>query len=573
MEKIRKNDTASLLMVVGIIFIVVAGTIFVSTAWRYLPTAGKQGILFLGMVFLFLGAGRLAGNPKMKKTETALYYLGTSCLGLFTLSVCGEWLSIEGSLSSFQQIIGWNTKAILVAGIVMLPPVVLRFAKKRTAFDFVMMALLADWVLFWVQVVGGYGWLGACIISGMGLTAYALADYLRDQWMRGNGRMELAFIVLYILHAINFIVHDVTLSWAGDVFTSRLGLFMMALFMTGITELILLTRNYPIFRVFNSLSIYWSIITGVNLLQKILRDQNLYLWDGEWQHFCAFTLCAICMIYFARKEMLVVTAVWGGLLPFAQILVYGDYDIIFCHIDHKVMPYIPFTGILVLAFGFLLVQKYRDGSLGREQAVRYLRALSMQGIIMLVLFYASKYPFYEKGIYSLLLLQSLAVAFLFQNPVGNRCFKTAALFFGEILLGLSMDSAISVNYGVEQFCFLVAIGVFLIGVIWDQYGYLIKTFQFVCICLLMLILLANTLLVGNVENALILGGVGAIMLCFSAIGNSRRYVVLSSVVLIILAFYVTRSFWSSIAWWVYLFAAGVVLVILAVHKEKKMGKQ
>lgn len=570
MEKDRKNHLALLLMVVGIIFIVVSGTIFVSTAWRYLPTAGKQGVLFLGTILLFLAAERMARNCLMEKTEAALYYLGTSCLGLFTLSACGEYMFVARGQKPFYSLIGWNAEAILIAGVMMLLPVALRFVKKRTALDFVMMALLVDWVLFWVQMAGGFGWLGACVISAIGLTAYALADYLREQWMKNNGRVELAFIVLYHLHAINFIVHHLTLPWLEDVFTYRLCLFLMALFMTGISVFMQLSRNYRILRVFNSLAIYWSILTGVNLLQTILKGQNVYLWNEEMLHFLAFTLCAMVMVLMQRKEMVVITVVWGGILPFFQIWTYGDYDFLFSHIHHQVSPYVPFSGVLALALGYLIFRKHKDGSLDREEALRYLLVTAIQGILMLVVLYASKYPFWEKGIYSLLILQSLAISFLLRNPILSRCFKTSALFFGELLLVISTHMDIFSNYEVERLCLLAAWGIYLIGVIWNQHGYFMKSFQFVSMCLLMLVLLSNAVLQGYVGNALVLGAVGVVMLCFSAYCNSRRYAVLSSVILIILAFYVTRSFWCSIAWWVYLFAAGVVLVILAVRKERIM---
>nr|MDE6567964.1 DUF2157 domain-containing protein [Lachnospiraceae bacterium] len=413
MEREKRNQTASILMVVGIIFIVVAGTIFVSTTWRYLPAIGKQGILFLGTVFLFLASVRMERGSLLKKTEAALYYLATSCLGLFALSVCGEFMGAEEEMGNYYGTNGWNAETILVASVIMILPVILRFARKRTAFDFVMMALLADWILLWITIAGEYEWLGGCLISAVSLSVYAIADYLRERWQREDKGVELAFIVLYILHGIEFVVHNLIviynmgLSWIDDVVTMKQSLFVMALFGIGITVLMQLTRSHVIIRILNSIAIYWGIITGINLIFEVTKSaaSPYGTWDGEMQHFLVFVLCALCMAVMARKEMICMTAVWGGIIPFSQIVSYGGYNILFSHISHQVTAYVPFSGVLILAMGFLLYRKSRDGSMNRERKILYVWALIMQGIVMLVLMYASKYSFFEKGIYSLLTLQ------------------------------------------------------------------------------------------------------------------------------------------------------------------------
>lgn len=569
MERDKRNQMALFLMVVGIIFIVVAGTIFVSTAWKHLPAAGKQGILFLSTILLFLGAGKMAGSSIMKKTEAALYYLGTSCLGLFILSVCGEWIMAKGAgEGKFDRLIGWNTEAILIASIFMILPVILRFVKKRTVFDFIMMALLGDWILFWLVITGEYGWFGGCVISAIGLTVYALADYFRERWIGEREKVELAFIILYILHGVHFAVRNLILVSMEDRET-----FYMALFTVGITMLIQLTRNYKIFRIFNSFAIYWTVITGVNQFCEILTDWTLHPWDAEIQHFIAFSLCAICMVVMARKEMVIATAVWGGCIPFVQIWVYGDYNALFSYVNHQVSVYVPFSGVLILALGLLIFWKSRDGRLDREQTLRYIWAIAMQGIVMLVLFYASKHPFFEEGIYSLLTLQSLTISFLCKNKIVKGCFRTCALLFGEILLAICTCNMFPRGYDVERLCLLAAVGIFLIGFIWDCHGSVMRTIQFVLVCLLMVLLLENALLEGDVGHALILGVTGVCMLFCATFWNSRRYAVLATVVLIVLVFYLTRSFWCSIEWWVYLFVAGVALVILAIRKERASAKR
>ena len=172
----------------------------------------------------------------------------------------------------------------------------------------------------------------------------------------------------------------------------------------------------------------------------------------------------------------------------------------------------------------------------------------------------------------MLMLQSLTVSFLFKHKAGKIVFRTFALLFGEMLAFVCTNDLISVNYQTERGCILTAAGVFLLGVIWQNHGHKMRTFQFICMCGIMAVLLFNALIDGGVGNALFLGITGVVMLLCAAFLNSHRYAVLSSVILILLAFYVTRNFWFSIEWWVYLFAAGVALVVLAVRKEKTSNR-
>lgn len=83
----EKKQISIFLMVVGVVFIVIAGGIFVTTAWKYLLESGKRMLLFGSMVGLFTASVKVSGNPKLKRTERLLFYLGVVFTGFFTLSV------------------------------------------------------------------------------------------------------------------------------------------------------------------------------------------------------------------------------------------------------------------------------------------------------------------------------------------------------------------------------------------------------------------------------------------------------------------------------------------------------
>ena len=93
--------------------------------------------------------------------------------------------------------------------------------------------------------------------------------------------------------------------------------------------------------------------------------------------------------------------------------------------------------------------------------------------------------------------------------------------------------------------------------------------QLTVLCGVFVNMLILNLLCGELEDALVLGITALVIAIFAGIKNNRLYVIISSITLLLIAFYITRTFWLSIAWWVYMFVAGVILVLIAVKKEKE----
>ena len=92
--------------------------------------------------------------------------------------------------------------------------------------------------------------------------------------------------------------------------------------------------------------------------------------------------------------------------------------------------------------------------------------------------------------------------------------------------------------------------------------------QFIGVCILLGVLLLNNFSVAALPNVLFLGILTFVMLVVATVLKNKRYAIASAGTLALIVLYMTRQFWMSIAWWVYLFVAGVVLVIFAIKKEK-----
>ena len=124
------------------------------------------------------------------------------------------------------------------------------------------------------------------------------------------------------------------------------------------------------------------------------------------------------------------------------------------------------------------------------------------------------------------------------------------------------------DFSVEYDCIFAGVGIVLLGKIWYSIYKDIRKVQYVGVCILLGVLLMSNLKNPNLINVLFLAIVTLGMLVISSILKNKRYAIASAVTLALVVLYLTREFWMSIAWWVYLFVAGVGLVIFAIRKEK-----
>ena len=151
---------------------------------------------------------------------------------------------------------------------------------------------------------------------------------------------------------------------------------------------------------------------------------------------------------------------------------------------------------------------------------------------------------------------------------GKSILFTIALVFAEMALFAQNFFTVPDELRVEWRILLLSAGVIAVRYIFREKSGA-KLAQFICLsCLIGMQLLYN-MAFGEIHNALILGVVGIIILLYGVFLNEKNYVLLAAVTLICLVVYLTKSFWLSISWWVYLLVAGVVLIALAIKKERE----
>lgn len=588
MEKEKRNQVTSFLLVVGIVFIVVSGTIFASTAWKNLSERVRECILLFLSAGLFAGSWQFSRKGIMEKTEAALYYLASSFLGLFILLVFGGITGAgqldRGNLLYAEDLkelldnmrYGLNSGALLAAAIAVFFAFIIRFFWKHGTFDFIGMALLADFVIFWITVCFRIGMFGSSILSGTGLCVYTVAYCLRKKWQGGSRKMELAFLMLYFLHVLTFYIHFLLLEVIQDPLLLYAAFWLMTLFIVINTGLLYKAEEKTVFRVLNSIGIFLWLTAGVFFLAEILQtvlhagEERFLSTDLLW--FISVTLCALCMTVFARMEMFITVITAGMCIPFLQIFGYGGYNILFIPIRHEISAYMPYSVVLAAAMAALLWRWGRSGAVEKEKLKRYAVMVVLQVPVVFTVFLASKFSMFHEGMSILSAIVCCSISMFFKDRTGRGIFQTFALAFMVRFVSI-VANWIAEDYRTEFVCLGIAAGLFLLEKIWcretKQALKGIRMTQFTGACIIAAILLLHVFTLGKIGNGLILGVVSVLTLILAFVYNNRAYALLSSIVLVLLAFYLTRDFWFSIAWWVYLFIAGVVMVALAIKYEKK----
>ena len=131
MEEKNKKVFSVILMMVGALFIVISGGIFVSQTWHYLPEAVKKLCIAGVTAGFFAGSYFAEKKSGLKRTPFLLYYLGVCFTGFTAMSLLAPWQA------------GFSAKLFLTF-LLMSVPVALHFWRDRRLADLIFQILLAD---------------------------------------------------------------------------------------------------------------------------------------------------------------------------------------------------------------------------------------------------------------------------------------------------------------------------------------------------------------------------------------------------------------------------------------------
>lgn len=104
-------------------------------------------------------------------------------------------------------------------------------------------------------------------------------------------------------------------------------------------------------------------------------------------------------------------------------------------------------------------------------------------------------------------------------------------------------------------------------VIWKNHAKTLDILVFISACISLFVLANQALLSEKISDALVIGIIAFLMMSLSFVCKRKKWFILSSLTILLLAIYMTRAFWTHIAWWIYLLAAGLLLIALAAANE------
>ncbi len=561
MEKKQKDLISILLLVVGVVFILVAGGIFVTTAWKYLPVIVKQFALLGVASGMFVASGKVARYEKLTWISQTLFHLGNAFVGFFIIAVMG---GIVG-----DGVIG-NAFKVMVASGVMGMLATLKTIVQKYVSDLVTLVLLANTMLIsgCIALEAAYGTY-ICMFGSLTL-ALALADAkgFKDKQL---GSFFTCISISYLVHVVVYAMLVVPYCLVSLMDREMLikGFVMTAILLLVATVSYVVRKHIAI-RILQSVVIGFAVLYVVNGTFLMADYNGAY---GLVIMVCVL-VASILMVCLNRTEVTITMSAVGLVLPFVQVFYYW-FDALFCVFGSSsseyVAQYYPHSFILGAAFFALYIVRYgctdMVAALKKSKLLKFAFVQIISGISVFVV--AKSIDTCAMMFFVLLALNVGFAASVFRIKMVKKILLTCSVLLYVAAIGCQPFVKIPETFTAEWACFLITIGIVLFRHIWYDYKDKMSNAYFVITCVLLGYLLLHNLYCGEIGNVLILGITGIAMLIVAAIGNHKKYVVASSVTLIALVLYLTRAFWLSIAWWVYLFVAGVLLVGLSIKKAKE----
>lgn len=555
MEEKNKKLYSTMLLLVGALFIVISGGIFVSTTWNYIPEVVKKLCLLVITGAFFCGSDYAERKQGLTKTGMGLYYLGVCFAGFTTIAFLG-YLFDEMAL------------LLLMAMAVMSVPVILHFMKEKDLLDVIFQVLLADGMVCcaYTYSVDTEPLAITLIVAAVTMLLAGFVYYCKKELPEQQG-MRYFSLGAYIFHAIFSAPLVLIALFLGESFLYTL--FPMAM-ITASAVLLHKAYENTVTRVLESICFAGLSFSVSAFFVNIFLGTTVY---DEFELICfiSFLMDLALMVYLKRTEMTIINAVIVSLAEMGQIDDYREIGLFEIHESYY--PYAFFMAIAVLAL--VLLDKAR-----REDKKSYLLPGTwfVMGVNTLLAFALTMYSNYY-GMSFLIALLCLQLGILCtKNELAAAFLKTVSVicFIGpmvdEAIFPIVFHSAqtgkVVADFTAEYTTFLFALGIVLLGYIWYHISEKIRTFQFFGVCILLALLIGNNLVCKELPNILFLGITALVMLVAATILKQKNYAIAAAITLVLIVLYLTKEVWMSIAWWVYLFVAGVGLVIYAIKKEK-----
>lgn len=513
-KKDRKPLSFTIILIIGVLFIIIAGILFATTTWEYMSGIVKT-MLILSLSAVFFAASFLSDRKfGLEKTGFAFFILGglflpVSVIAIAFFGLFGDGFSVETPES-------------------MVP---------------VMLVMLA--------VTSGVLALADFRYRGSVLSRYIFAS-------------ALAFELIALTEAVSYTLYgsydDVTLA------------------------AVILTCGYLVFMIVPALRTVPAQLSLISAMYFLSQDGA----DGALAAGACALVC-VCISVIINRGVYSVTSIIAApvltinlinILTFDTLTEYGwrNYEF-FESWSMGVTAVISLVFGIVLfsnpsfSFAALVPERFRSITENAQTKIKWLeRAYALASAFMAFVLTVDE----EAALAGIIAVLFFAVKALILHAGGRNTDRGWALtlmclFTAFTLFRADAPDIIKAEYYV--FASLTASVPLLF--IWKSHRTIAEIVVYVHSCVAFGILMINAWDEREMINAVILAGIGALMLVISFMRRAKKWFILSAAVLVIVVLQLTSEIWSSVSWWVYLLLTGLIFVSYAAVNEycRKKGQE
>lgn len=611
------GSLGTIALVLGVIFIVLAGLIFATTTWHALGNVSKT-LLVMACAAVFFGASFMAEKIfGIYKTSNAFYILGSAFLFLTVLAAAyfrllgpefildgrNRWKvlwvgSLVTEISFFGGIKRFNDRVYTQASLWGMSVSLFFLAKacsvRWNGFAAMMMVYAA--VLITVNdyldgrgqrkegtlaelLAAGFGtfaplhfWLfgGITVIRGLfaqwrmitegcaaqywgfldrfslfSFTLPGLAAMAALVWgsrVMAKRKKSPVYSWLLRLSAVEMLLYGA--GWLTDGFIWRMAAVNLGLLILG--------------RLWDRDSLFWDLGGCIALAVTLLNFYN----DGNpGAEGLALCLAAFAAYYFrfylgSRQWPHLAAAVCALPLPMAAKC---RLDLTFSQLGLGVMAMLLTFGVLARLFHPVIEE---DQEVQGGWRMDWFQILSALTILYMISAGDEKWRFVYILTGAVYTLQYTADESLKKPALSVSAVFLAAAFWQQPFLQWPEIVKLELNL-LPAVCLTWAV-----GVIWERNQW-IRVMQNVTYMICLFLLCQDVFFLGQVADALMLEGICLAVFLWAQIKNSVLWARVSGLLILLVVLFMTRDFWLSISWWVYLMAAGIGLIAFAAVTEKK----
>jgi hypothetical protein len=574
----KKSINSNLLMGIGIFLIFIAGCVFVTNAWNYMSDPAKQICLMLTMAGLFYGSHKV--KAKLDITGSALYYLGTATAGFLAYSVLKN--------SVFNNFEFWDrVTCALCIGTVLIG---CKIVMDRNKFDVILeYALVMSISVSTCALTIFYGDFN--IMLTMWAAVLMVINYFyknHDKFgIEGLGsvvtviqKIQIIAILLGIVHFISEVIPDNSIVYFIKGILDVVGASMITLGISVSGEVSFMVVPFMILSIFTATELEYKSVN--NKLLKLLNSASICLLiytmlfdinrflsiDSEIITVAALAIVGVVGFFVNRKELTVFVLILSMLNTY-NIILDMNYS------AYQFAPYAIIAGVYMLGMYY----KNKNKKLLRFAIYQFI----LQGMtaIMIIgklnahinnteLMIISK--MYAIATMTILCHALLICASFIKDREGRKIIYTMSLAFGIFLVNMFPGAIFTIPayFGIEYFVATIMVSIVILRVIWYDEKNIMGIIQDIALFIsLTILLIHNVFGEQHLVCALIYAVFYTLTFLYGVIA-SRKVCWISSLCYMFIHFvYITREFWTSVPWWGYLFAVGIIFVLIAVFLEKK----